>query len=204
MGRAAPEQQQRPLALLDEKCCAGKIQRIRAQAADGLFWRFRRKFRFGRRDILGNIHQHGPWPAGCGNEERLPNGIGQIADIFDDEIMLGYGHGDAVNIDLLKAVRPNLRLGDVVCDGDDGGGIHIGGGEAGEQVGRPRAGSRQADADFAAGPGIAVGRVGGVLLVGHQRMADAAGIFVQRLVDAQDRPARIPEHLAHTLLQQTF
>ena len=46
--------------------------------------------------------------------------------------------------------------------------------------------------------------MGGMLLVGHKRMADAAGVFMQRLIDAQNRPARIPEHIAHALLQQAF
>ncbi len=117
--------------------------------------------------------------------------------------MLGHRHGDAVDVDLLKAVRANLCPGHVVGNGDDGRRIHVCRGKPSEQVGRPRAGGRKAHADFAAGPGIAVRRVGGVLLVGAERVTNFR-TGVQRFVDAQNRAARVAEHITDALLFQTL
>ena len=57
-------------------------------------------------------------------------------------------------------------------DGNQGNGIHIGRGKAGDKIGGARAGRGDTYAGFAAGTGVSAGLVGGVLFAAHQHMAD--------------------------------
>ena len=70
-----------------------------------------------------------------------------------------------------------------------GDGIEVGIGDAGDQVGGARAGGGQADAHLAGGPGIAVGGMGGALLVAHQDVAQLR-VLRQGIVEAAERPRR--------------
>jgi hypothetical protein len=79
--------------------------------------------------------------------------------------------------------------------------IHVSGGDTGNSIGRTRAGSHQANARLASGARIAVRRVRGTLFVAHQDMLHV-GLFLQRVVNVQDCPARIAEDMLDTFVLQ--
>jgi hypothetical protein len=82
--------------------------------------------------------------------------------------MFGDGQGDAGNVDLLKGVGADHRVGNLCRHGDDGHGVHDGRGDPGDKVRRPWSRGCQADPYLARGAGIAVGRMGGGLLMAHE------------------------------------
>ena len=73
-------------------------------------------------------------------------------------------------------------------DEDGGRGVEHRGGDAGGEVGRPRARGGDRDPDLAARPRVAVGHVGGALLVPHEDVADR--VVQHRVVGGQDRARR--------------
>ena len=101
-------------------------------------------------------------------------------------------------------VFSNQRLRHVDGEEDDGRGIVISGGNTGGQVGGAGAGGGEAYAHLAGGAGITVGCVGSALLMGGQDMADFAFISIKRVVDVEDRAARVAEHRVDALLKQAF
>ena len=83
-----------------------------------------------------------------------------------------------VDVDLLKAVPAQQGGGHVAGEGDHGHAVHIGGGNAGDQVGGAGAAGGQHHAGASGGAGVAVGRVGGTLLVSGQDVTDSVGYSV--------------------------
>ena len=133
-------------------------------------------------DVLGDIDQDGALAAALGDAEGRPHGVGQVLDPADGEVVLGDGHGDALDIRLLEAVAAQKVGGHVAGKGHHRDAVHIGGGDAGDKVGGARAAGGQHHAGAAGGAGVAVRRVGRALLVGGQDVGDAVGIFVQLIV----------------------
>ncbi len=80
----------------------------------------------------------------------------------------------------------------------------IGGGDAGGQVGGAGAGGGKAHAHLSGGAGVAVGGVGGPLLMSGQDMVDLVLIVVQLIIEVQDGAAGIPEDRVDLLLQQAL
>ncbi len=93
---------------------------------------------------------------------------------------------------LLEGVGAEDFGGDLAGDGDDGDAVEHGGGEAGDEVGGAGAGGGHADADAAAGAGVAVGHVGGALLVADEDVVDG-GEFAEGVVDGEDGAAGVAE-----------
>ena len=153
-------------------------------------------------DVLGDIDQHRARTSGRRNAERAADGVRQLLHMAHDEIVLGNRHGDTGDIDLLKRVAPDQAGADVAGDGDHRDGIHVSCGNARDQIGRARAGGGEAHADPAGRAGIAVRRVGGALLMGCQNMSNAVAVFVKRIIDIEDRAARIAENRIDALLDQ--
>jgi hypothetical protein len=60
----------------------------------------------------------------------------------------------------------------------------------GDGVGHARAGGDQRHAHVARGPGVAVGRVHGRLLMAHEHVLDGV-LLVQGVVDVEHRAARV-------------
>ena len=153
-------------------------------------------------DILGDIHQHRALAAALGDAEGGPHGVGQVLHTADGEVVLGDGHGDALDVGLLEAVPAQQVGGNVAGEGHHGDAVHIGGGDAGDQVGGARAAGGQHHAGAAGGAGIAVRRVGRALLVGGQHMGDAVGILVQFIVEVEHCAPRVAEDGIDPLLAQ--
>ncbi len=91
-----------------------------------------------------------------------------------------------------KASLPRTLGGDLAGDRDERDAVEHGCGEAGDEVGRAGAGGRHAHARAARGAGVAVGHVGGALLVADQDVVDG-GEVAQGVVDGEDRAAGVAE-----------
>ncbi len=119
--------------------------------------------------------------------------------------MLGDRQGDAGDVDLLEGIGADDRRGYLAGDGHDGRRVHIGRGQAGDQVGRAGARGGDADAHLAGGAGIAIGGVGRSLLVAHQDVVDR--IVGQRVIEMDHRPPEMPKMVStpsRTRLSQTI
>ena len=155
-------------------------------------------------DILGDVHQHGAFAAALRDAESCAHGIGQVLHPADRVVMLGDGHGHALDIGFLKAVPPQQRGRHVAGEGDHGHAVHVGGSDTGDQIGGAGAAGGQHHAGAAGGAGVTVGRVGRALFMGGQDVADAVGVFVQFIVQVQHRAAGIAENGIHALFRQDF
>ena len=155
-------------------------------------------------DILENIDEHRPGAAAAGNAEGLANDVRKLVNIPDQVVAFGDGHGDAGDVHLLKRILADEVFSHVAGDEHHGGGIQMGGGDAGDQIGAAGAGGGEADAHLAGAAGIAVGGVGCALFVGGENVLDLAGISVQRVIHIEDRAAGIAENGVNTLFQQTL
>ena len=71
-----------------------------------------------------------------------------------------------------NASVPMTRRADLAGDGDDRHRVHLGVGEAGDEVGRPGPAGGHADADLAGAAGVALGREAAALLVPRQDGAE--------------------------------
>ena len=136
--------------------------------------------------------------------EGFAQGVSQRVHIFYDVTVFGDRHHDPRNIHLLEGIFSQERPAHVGGYSDQGYGIHVRGGDPGDQVRGPRAGCGQADPYFAGGTGIAVRRVGRALFVGGQDMMYLIFILVQGIVYIQDRAARIPKNRIYPLLFEAF
>ena len=155
-------------------------------------------------DVFQDVNQHRAGPSRGGHGEGLPHHVGDGAGVPDQEGGLRNRHGNAGDIHLLEGVLPQKAFAHVAGDEHHRGGVQIGGGDAGGEVGGPGAGGGEAHAHLPSSPGVAVRRVGGPLLVGRQDMAEPVPVAVEFVVQVQDSAARIAEDGVHLLLQQTF
>ena len=119
-------------------------------------------------DIAGDIDEHWPRPPCAGDVERLANDSRQVRRVQSEVVVLCDGQGDAGDICFLEAVAADESSHHLAGEGHDGYGVQPGVGDPGHQVGGPGPGGRAAYAYLARGPGIAVGGVGGHLLVAYQ------------------------------------
>ena len=92
-----------------------------------------------------------------------------------------------------NASDPQCSAGHLPGDGHHRHGIGLGPHDAGDQVGGPRPGCCQADADLAGDTGVAVGGVGCGLLVPYQDVAELR-IAPEGVIEGQDCPAGVAEH----------
>ena len=89
--------------------------------------------------------------------------------------------------------------------GDEHGrhGVHLGGGDAGDEVGSAGAGGAEGDADASGGACIAVGGVGGALLVAHEDVPELR-VFGEVLVEGENSAAGDAEDNLHALTDEGF
>ena len=164
----------------------------------------RAEIRDSRSNILGDVHQHRARPAALGDLEGAADRGRQLLHVLDDKAVLGDGEGDPGDVDLLEGILPEQRQADVAGDRDERDRIHMSGGDAGDQVGRAGSAGSEADAHLSGGAGVPVRGVGSALFVAGQDMMDLVLMLVERVIDVQDRPARITEDSVDSLLLQAF
>ena len=158
------------------------------------------------RDVLGNVQQHGAGSAAAGDGEGLADGVSQLVYVPHQVVALGDGHRDAGDIDLLEGILAQQRSAHIAGDAHDRGGVHIGGGNAGDEVGAAGAGGGEAHADLAGGTGVAVRCMARALLVGGEDVLDAAVLLVVQhfVIDVEDGAAGIAEDGVDMLFKQAF
>ncbi len=152
--------------------------------------------------VFRYINEYGARASGTGHIKCLAQDLSQFAGVGDEVIVLGDGKRDAGNVGFLKSVGADQLAAYLSGDANDRGRIQHRRGNAGDHVGRARAGSRDRDADFAAGAGIAVCHMRGALLVTHQDVMDIA-VF-EGVICRQNCASRIAEDVLHALALQAF
>ena len=135
----------------------------------------------------------GPGPAGPGQVKRLLDDPRDVLGVLDQVMVLGDRPGDLDHRRFLERVGADDVPGNLAGDGDQRHGIHLGVGQAGDQVERPGAGGRHHHARLAGGAGISLGREDAPLLVARQDRPDPVAVSRQRLVHRHARAARIGE-----------
>ena len=199
---AAAKVDQRALGRIDKIRCPLDLLRVEGgNGTDGLRL-FGGELAYRRCHVLGDIHQHRALAAALCNTEGRAHGIGQLFHPAHREIVLGDGHCDALNVGFLKAVPPDPVRGHVAGKGYHGHRVHIGRGNAGDQIGGTRAAGSQHHTGASGGAGIAVCRVSRALLVGGEHMGDAVRILVQLIVKVQHCAAGITKKGVHALLAE--
>ena len=153
------------------------------------------KFQFAVEDIFGDIDEDRARTARAGDIEGFPDDAGQVFDVLDEVVVLRDGRRDARNVRFLEGVAADQVRGDLAAEHDQGDGIHVGRGDAGDHV--AHAGSRCSEADPGAsrGAGVAVGRVHGALLVARQDVGNVR--FIQFIVKRQHGSAGVAEDHLH-------
>ena len=141
----------------------------------------------------------GAGAAGGGDVEGLLDGDGQIPDVFHQKVVLHTGPRDAHAVNFLESIVADQGSRHLAGEHHHRDRIHVGSRDTGDRVGRPRSGRYQHHTGTAGSARIAVRRMGGSLLVTHQHVLDLI-LLIQRIIDRQDGPAGIAEHVVDALL----
>ena len=152
-------------------------------------------------DVLGDIDDHRAGTAGLGDVKGLADGRGQVVDVLDKEVVLHAGTGDADRVHLLEGVATDDRCRHLTGDDHQRDRVHMGGRDTGHGVGRTGPRGDQADTTLSGGPGIAIGGMGGPLLMADQDVLDLVTLE-QRIVDMQHGAAGIAEHVLDAFVDQ--
>ena len=153
------------------------------------------------RDILRDVDHDRPGPAGAGDVEGLLDRHREVADVLDQEIVLDHRARDADRVALLERVEADRRRRHLAGDDDHRDRVHVGRRDAGDGVGDAGPGGDERDADLAGRPRVAVGGVHRRLLVADQHVLDRV-LLVERVVDVEDRAARVAPEVADVLCLQ--
>ena len=153
--------------------------------------------------VLGDIHQHRPRPSRLGDKESFADAAPDVADARHQRVVLGDGQGHARDVDLLEGVAADQLGAHLAGDAHHRRGIHHGGGDAGDHVGRPGTGGGYSHAHLAAGARVTVRHVRGALLMPCQSVVDL-GKLPYGVVSGEDGSAGVAEHVGHALANQTL
>ncbi|MNN13169.1 hypothetical protein D3C81_1261930 [compost metagenome] len=133
--------------------------------------------------------------------EGLLQHLRDFRGMLDDEAVLHDRPGNADHVGFLEGIGAHHGARHLAGQHHHGDRIHVGRGNAGNRIGRPRAGGHQHHASLAGRAGIAIGHVGGRLLVAHQDMLD--GLFLEKgIVDMQNGTTRVPVDVLHAFVAQ--
>ena len=164
----AAAREQKHLVMRANHTCQFRDRLLRLLAQRRWFFPFQR-LRFVVRRFRGhvfrNVHEHRPRATALCDDKRLAEDSGELVNVLNDVIVLRNRRRDAGDVRLLKAVLADQVHVNVARDEHDGNAVEVGRGNAGHEVGRPRAGGCDADADLAARAGVAIRRVRRALLM---------------------------------------
>ena len=154
--------------------------------------------------ILGDIDQHRAWTPRGSNEEGLCNDGSQIGRVTHHPGVLHDRQGDAEDIGFLESISANRRAGHLTGDHHHGHRVHLGGGDAGHQIGGTGARRTKTDPNLSSGTGVGIRSMGTGLLMAHQDVANPALLLsnMQRVVDRQDRAAGIAKNRVNAMAAQ--
>ena len=154
-------------------------------------------------NVDGDIDEHRSGPPGGGDVKGLLHDAGDVIGVFHQVAVLGEGGHRTGDVHLLEDIPAQQIAGHLPGNGHHGDGVHIGGGDAGDQIGRPRAGGDHTHPYLAGDAGIARGHVPGVLLGAHQGISDLR-VLLQHVYNGADGGSGIAEDVVHLLPQKAF
>ena len=123
-------------------------------------------------DVHRDVDDHRPGTPGAGDVEGLPDDAREIGRVLDQVAVLDDRQGDAGDVGLLERVETDEVPAHLAGDGHHRHAVHVGVGDGRDQVGGAGTRGGQAHAHLARGPGVAVGRMTGALLVPDQDVVD--------------------------------
>ena len=153
--------------------------------------------------ILGDIDHDRAGAARRGDAEGFLDRRAKAFGVLHEVVVLGAVAGQPHGVRFLKGVRADERGGHLPGDHHHGNRIHIGIGDAGDRIGRPRAAGHEHHAGLAGRAGIAFGGMGRPRFVAHQDMADIL-VGKELIIDRQHRAAGIAEDEFDTLPFEAF
>ena len=153
-------------------------------------------------DVDGDVDEDGPLPAGGGDVEGLLDDAGDVVGVLHQVAVLGEGGAGAGDIHLLEDVPAQQVALDLAGDGHHGDRVHVGGGDAGDEVGGAGAGGHHTHSGLTRHAGVAGGHVTGILLGAHQGIGDVGG--GQGVHGGADGGAGVTEDPLHTLAFETL
>ena len=145
--------------------------------------RVRRGGQLGGGDRLGQLQVGRPGPLGLGQLEGLPDDLGDGLGSLDARVPLCDRAEHVDDVDVLVALLVDQVEAHLAGDRDHRGVVEVRVGDAGDQVGRPRAQRAEADAGPAREPPVDVGHERRPLLVAHDHDLDRRA--AQRLHDLE-------------------
>ena len=154
-------------------------------------------------DVARQVDEHRAGAACAGDVKGFLDRFGQVADIHHQVIVLGDGDGDAGDVGLLEGVAADHCPRHLAGDRHHGHRVHIGVGQAGDQIGGAGAGGGETDADAPGDPGIGIRGVYRPLLVADKDMAQLR-VLGQRMIQRQYLAAGITEDDVDAFLEQAF
>src|SRR5579862_4297617 len=143
-------------------------------------------------DVFRDVDEHRAGPPRLRDVEGLLHDARYLVDVHDEVVVLHDGQGHAEDVGLLEGAFADHGLRHLAGDRHQRDGIHVSVRDAGEEIGRPRAGSGHANAGPPGDAGIAFGGEYASLFVTRQQGADALGAG-QGLVDGHAGPAGVRE-----------
>ncbi len=114
--------------------------------------------------------------------EGLADNQRQVFGALHHKTVLNDGPRNADHIRFLKGILADQVALHLPRQHHHGNRIHVGGGNAGNGIGRTRTGSHQHDTGFAGRPRVTVRRMGGGLFMAHQHVRNLA-VLEQGIVD---------------------
>ncbi len=154
--------------------------------------------------VLGHIDEDGSGPAGAGDVERFLEDARHVLGARHQVMVLGDGPAHLDDGRFLEGVGADDGGADLAGDGDERDGIHLGVGEAGDEVGGAGSAGGHAHADLAGAAGVALGREAAALLVPRQDGAQPRLNVRQGLVDRHAGAAGIGEDDLDPVIQQAL
>ncbi|MND73429.1 hypothetical protein D3C80_650030 [compost metagenome] len=151
--------------------------------------------------VLRNVDHHRAGTAGLGDVEGLLDHLGDFRGMLDDEAVLHDRAGDTDHVGFLEGVGTDHVARHLAGQDHHRNGVHVGGGDAGDGVGRARAGSHQHHTGLAGGAGVAVGHMGSSLFMTDQDVGHVV-FLEQGIVDMQEGTARVPVDVLNAFVTQ--
>ena len=177
---------------------------IVAPALGRKFWRRRVPVEFGGSllRVFGDVDKDGAGTSAIGDQKGFTEGARNVLRFRDHHVVLGDGHGNARDVDLLKRVRAQDLTADLAGNTHDRRRVQHSGGDAGNHVRCARTRCGHGDADATAGAGVAIGHVCGALFVADKDVVQLR--FTKSVIDRKNGSTWIAEDLAHAKTRERF
>ena len=152
-------------------------------------------------DILGNIDQHRPRTPTLGDMESLLDDAGDVIDIPDEIAVLHHGKGHPEKVGLLESPAPDHLLRHLTGDCHQGHRVHVGIGNAGDQIRCTGTRGGHADAGLSGHTGIPFGGKSPPLLMTGKDGTDLLRLG-QGLMDRHRATTGVGKDIIHPLALQ--